>query len=198
VEDQGRVGLIDPGMFSLGSGLLETNTLTQLDDIIITHEHPDHLHLPLLKGLVTKFPHARIFADPSTAIKLRALGYTNIQTESQPGVDLFACNHEPTEPLGPAPKNIGVHYLGRLTDPGDSHHFPTCKDILALPITAPWGTLTRAAELASELEPKYVLPIHDWHWNVAARQQTYDRCETFFNGLGIKFIKLVDGEAVEL
>jgi L-ascorbate metabolism protein UlaG (beta-lactamase superfamily) len=122
----------------------------------------------------------------------------NLFTSDQPGIDLFDCKHEPNEPLGRTPVNIGVHYLGRLTNGGDSHHFATSKDILALPITAPWGTLTRAVALAAELEPKFVLPVHDWHWNVAARQQTYDRCEVFFAGIGIKFIKLVDGQAVEL
>lgn len=198
VEDQGRTAVFDPGVFSVGSGLLESGKLTKLDDIIITHEHPDHLHVPLLQALVKQFPAARIFTNDSMAVKLQVLGYPNVSTQSQAGVDLFPAAHEPNEPMGVTPANVGVHYLSRLTNPGDSHHIAESKEILALPITAPWGTLMRAVAMALELKPKFILPVHDWHWNIAARQQTYERCEAFFGGLGIKFIKLVDGETVEL
>lgn len=195
VEDQGRVAVIDPGMFSVGSGVVDA--LQRLDDIIITHEHPDHLDLNLFRHLVSRFPQAQIYSNPATAIKLRALG-VSVFTQDQPGVDFFACKHEPTEPLGKTPENTGVHYLGRLTHPGDGHHFTHTKDILALPLTAPWGTLTRAASLALELAPRYILPIHDWHWNTAARQQMYERLEAFFAEHGIRFIKMIDGRPVEL
>ncbi|HXH27131.1 MAG TPA: MBL fold metallo-hydrolase [Candidatus Acidoferrum sp.] len=197
IEDQGRVGVIDPGMFSVGSGFADPGVLRRLDDIIITHEHPDHLDITMLRQLLARFPQARVYGDQTTAIKLKTLG-VNVITASQPGVELFACSHEPTEPLGATPLNVGVHYLDRLTDPGDSHHFTESKEILALPVTAPWGTVMRAAEVALEVKPTYILPVHDWHWNSAARRQMYERLETFFGEHGITFIKAIDGQAIEL
>jgi L-ascorbate metabolism protein UlaG (beta-lactamase superfamily) len=87
-----------------------------------------------------------------------------------------------------------VHYLNVLTDPGDSHTFQQTKEILALPITAPWGAMVRAVNVALELQPKYIIPIHDWHWSDDARAQAYDMLEPLFEGQGITFIKPVTGE----
>jgi L-ascorbate metabolism protein UlaG (beta-lactamase superfamily) len=198
VEATERVGIIDPGQFSWESGLFDVASLERLDDIIITHEHFDHMYLPFIQALVAKFPNAQVTITHAAAAKLTEAGFANIQTKSSEGIELFATNHEPIAPLGSAPENVGVHYLGSLTHPGDSHHFTETKDILALPVTAPWGTLARAAELALELKPKYIIPIHDWHWNDAARNQAYDRLQKFFQEHGIEFIMVKDGASIEI
>ena len=44
-----RTALFDPGAMSVDA--LEVDSLEYLDDIIITHEHGDHFHLPLIKQL---------------------------------------------------------------------------------------------------------------------------------------------------
>jgi len=198
VETDNRVGLMDPGVFSWESGTFEVDMLPRLDDIIITHDHPDHLHLPFFQALVAAFPQARISTLPSLAAKLQAIGFANVTSEQTADVQFFAAAHEPNEPLGPTPENTGVHYLEYLTDPGDSFQLSETKPILALPLTAPWGALTHAAALAIDLKPRYILPIHDWHWNAAARKQTYERLVSFFREQGITFVPLADGKPVEL
>lgn len=198
VESDARVGIMDPGVFSWDAGIFDIDALARLDDIIITHEHPDHCHLPFLQALIQKFPNAQITTSPAAAAKLRAWGLARVSTEPTSEIELFAAPHEPTEPLNPTPENIGVHYLGLLTNPGDSYQFTTTKSILAMPITAPWGDLVHSAALAADLKPKYVLPIHDWHWNTGARQQSYGRLTTFFEERGITFVPLVDGKSVQL
>lgn len=198
VETDTRVGLIDPGVFSWESGAFEVDMLPRLDDIIITHDHPDHLHLPFLQALTAAFPRARIATLPSLAAKLQAIGFTTVTSESTMDVQFFAAAHESNEPLGPTPENTGVHYLEYLTDPGDSFQLSETKPILALPVTAPWGALTHAASLAIDLKPRFILPIHDWHWNAAARKQAYERLTSFFADQGITFVPLADGKPVEL
>ena len=96
----------------------------------------------------------------------------------------------------PQPDQIGVHYLDLLTDPGDSHSFTETKAILALPVTAPWGANVRAVNLALELKPQYVVPIHDWHWSDDARKQSYDRMEQVLSENGITFFKMETGVPV--
>ena len=49
-----------------------------------------------------------------------------------------------------------------------------------------------------ELKPKYILPIHDWHWREEARTQMYGAMEQVFEKNGIKFISLNTGEPVVL
>ena len=87
-----------------------------------------------------------------------------------------------------------MHYLGKLSHPGDSHHFAETKAVLALPVTAPWGTMVNAAKLAAELKPQYVIPIHDWMWKDEWRLKMYGGLAQFFEGQGIKFLQPVDAE----
>lgn len=198
IETSNRVAVFNPGQFSWDSGLFNVSSLSRLDDIVITHEHGDHMSLPFIKALVATFPDARITTTENAAKQLTEAGFNNVVTQASEGIELFTSNHEPTEPLGPTPENIGVHYLGLLTDPGDSHHFSESKSVLALPVTAPWGSVMRAAELGAELKPKYIIPIHDWHWNTEARASFYDRLEAFFKDKDITFVKAIDGEVIEL
>jgi L-ascorbate metabolism protein UlaG (beta-lactamase superfamily) len=197
IETPERVGIIDPGQFSWESGLVTVDTLERLDDIIITHEHFDHFHLPFVQALLTKFPQAQIMTNPAVVAKLAEVGIA-AQTTGNNSSELFATNHEGLAPLGTPPQHIGVHYMGKLTHPGDSHHFTQTKEVLALPVTAPWGSMINAAAVGSQLKPKYIIPIHDWHWNKTARQNAYNTLETFFRKQGIAFLKPVDGQAMSI
>jgi L-ascorbate metabolism protein UlaG (beta-lactamase superfamily) len=199
VETADRVGLIDPGNYSWDSGTFDINQLERLDDIVITHEHPDHMYLPFIQALVEKFPGAQIITTQPASEQLIKAGITNVSTQPSDVIELFEASHESMEPLTPPPPaNIGIHYLGKLTHPGDCHHFPSAKAVLALPITAPWGTVARAAQLIQELKPQYVVPIHDWHYRDEARSGSYDRLDDFCKTINVTMIKPVDGKAVEL
>ena len=195
VETPERVALFDPGAMSAEA--LDIDKLDRLDDIFITHIHPDHLSNDLVKSLVVKFPDVRITTTPEGVAKLNELGIT---ASDQPpaGVSFFDAPHEDTEPVFPRPQQIGIHYLDFLTDPGDSHTFSETKAILALPVTAPWGSSIKSVNLALQLKPKYILPVHDWHWSEAARKQTYDMYEQLFDKQGIKFFKLETGQPVQV
>jgi hypothetical protein len=70
--------------------------------------------------------------------------------------------------------------------------------VLALPIVAPWGSTRRAAELALELKPQYVLPIHDWFLSAEARKWTYDALAGIFAGAEIELLRAENGIAIEL
>lgn len=186
-EPVNRTVLFDPGIFSS----VEADQLEFLDDIVITHEHPDHCNLELIKSLVEKFPNVRI-KTPSTLVpKLEGISVT---TDAVEGMELFDARHEGHGPFLKPPENIGVHYLDKLTFPGDSHSFMETKEILALPVAAPWGSTDRAVQLALQLKPKHILPIHDWHWRDEVRVDMYDRLEQLFEQYDITFHKLTDGE----
>ena len=194
-EPVNRTALFDPGMMS--EEALDVEKLEFLDDIFITHEHGDHFSLTLIKQLVAKFPEVRITAPPSVVEALAKESIT-ASSDAPEGVEFFSAPHENVEPMFPTPDQSGVHYLDRLTDPGDSHSFSQTRPVLALPITAPWGSTIRALNLALELAPKYVLPVHDWHWNEQARAQTYANFERILAKKGITFLALKTGEPVVL
>ncbi len=190
-----RTALFDPGIMS--EPYVDVEALVYLDDIFITHGHGDHLSVPLVKRLLQKFPDVRITAPQEVVDKLKQESIL-ATTEEFEGVQFLDAPHENVEPLFPQPEEIGYHYLDLLTHPGDSHGFSETKQVLALPVTAPWGSTVKAAALALRLKPKYVVPIHDWHWKDDAREQTYDSLEKLFAENGITFLKMQNGQPVVL
>lgn len=188
-----RTVLFDPGSYSP----VDVDKLEFLDDIVITHQHSDHMDVNLIKRLVAKFPEVRILGPDDVVSQLNALGI-NASTEPPEGMELFDSPHESVAPLFPQPDEIGVHYLDKLSHPGDSHSFRETRAVLALPVQAPWGSTIKAVNLAIELKPKYVLPIHDWHWRDEAREGMYGGIEQALAKEGITFLKLKNGEPVTL
>ncbi len=187
-----RTALFDPGVMS--EQAVDVDSLEYLDNIVITHAHPDHMSIPLIQKLVNKFPDARITGSSEVISALAEQSIVAVREET-PGIVFFASPHEDVQPLFPQPADeIGVHYLDTLTHPGDSHSFTETKAILALPMTAPWGATTRAVSLALSLHPQFIIPIHDWHWRDEVRQQMYDSLEKLFAEHDIRFYKPIDGE----
>lgn len=192
-EPVNRTVLFDPGSFS--EDALNIDRLEYLDDIVITHMHPDHLYVPLVTRLVAKFPQARITAPVEVVTQLSDESIV-ASDEAPEGFELFIAPHENVRPLFPQPQQIGVHYLGTLTFPGDSHSFVETKQILALPLSGPWASTVVAVNLAIRLKPQYVIPIHDWHLNDTAREQLYSALEPLLRNEGITFLPLKTGEPV--
>ncbi len=188
-----RTALFDPG--SMSTEAFDVDTLEYLDDIIITHAHPDHFDMSFIKALVAKFPVVRITAPHEVVEQLAGEGISASDTPSE-GISFFDAPHENVEPMFPIPEEIGVHYLDLLSDPGDSHSFNESKQILALPITAPWGSTVKAVQLAIDLGPKHIIPIHDWHWSDDARTSTYDSLEKLFAEHDITFHKMETGQPI--
>lgn len=184
-----RTVLFDPGNVSS----VDVGSLEYLDDIVITHHHGDHMDVEIIKKLAARFPNVRILAPKDAVEQLKAEGL-DAATEPPEGMSLFNSPHESVAPLWPQPDQIGVHYLDKLSHPGDSHSFGETKDILALPVQAPWGSTIKAINLALALKPKYVVPIHDWHWRDEARENLYGGIAGALEKEGITFIKARNGE----
>ena len=191
-----RTVLFDPG--SMSESALDVGALEYLDDIVITHIHGDHVSMKLMAQLLEKFPNVRIITTPEVSEMLQKEGVIagNIHTEPVAGMEFFDSPHENVKPLFEQPQEIGVHYLGLLTHPGDCHSFTETKEVLALPLTAPWGSTIDAVNLALKLKPKYILPIHDWLWRDQVREKMYADLVTFFKSQGITFFALKTGEPV--
>lgn len=194
-EPVNRTALFDPGTMST----VDVDGLQYLDDIVITHGHSDHFDIGLVKRLVAKFPNVHVTAPDEVVAKLNTESVPATSAASE-GIVLFDSPHEVIRPLmnSEPPQEIGVHYLDKLSHPGDSHSFHESKGVLALPVQAPWGSTVNAVSLALELKPKYIVPIHDWHWRDEARESLYGGMEQLFATQGITFIKAVNGESFVL
>lgn len=199
VEDDGKTILVDPGQFSWQSGLFKIEALNNLDGVVITHEHFDHFNEEFVRAIISKFPDVLFVSTPAVVEKLPQLGAKQTTTESVDGIEIFSkAKHASLAPLGEAPDNVAVHVNGKITFGGDRHDLEATKDVLALTVTAPWGSMTDAVGMALNLKPKIILPIHDWHWNETARNEAYDRLEAFFGQYGISVLKPVDGQPLDI
>ncbi|MCS6711201.1 MBL fold metallo-hydrolase [Brachybacterium sp. EF45031] len=68
VEAGGLRVLIDPGTFSP-----QAASQTDLDAVLLTHQHPDHADPDTLRSLLEANPKARVIAEPETAQELAQL-----------------------------------------------------------------------------------------------------------------------------
>ncbi len=200
VEDEEHTALFDPGQFSWESGLFNVDALDRLDRVIISHEHFDHFHLPFVKEIFSRFPDVTFVSTEQVVAQLHEQGITNASSTSDDLADVAPLEHASMAPLAPLPmsQNIRVHYKNKVTHPGDSLELTETKDVLFLPLAGPWEAAINAVRLAVSLKPKVVVPIHDWMWSEQWRNVMHDRMEAFFGEQGIRFIKAIDGEPVEI
>jgi L-ascorbate metabolism protein UlaG (beta-lactamase superfamily) len=157
--------LFDPGTFSKGF-----EDLRDLDAILITHQHFDHLDEARLPALVGANPGARLIVDPASAETVAALG---LRAEvARPGdlldvggskVHAVNGNHAIIHPEVPVPPNVGyVVDDGAFYHPGDSFFRPLeTIDVLAIPTGAPWLKLSEAIDFLRIVKARVALPIHE-------------------------------------
>ena len=197
-EDGGKAVLFDPGIFSWNSGLVDIAKLPEVQTIVISHRHPDHFAEPFVQGLVKRFPSVQWIAPPDLHDDLKKLGAQHITDRSTDDAEIIVGDHAKVTPFGVQVQNLTTHWNGKVTDPGDNHEFTTTKDVLLLPIQAPWGTTVHALEIVLQMKPKYILPIHDWMWNEQWKATCYSRFEQLFKDSESTFLSPIDGQSIEI
>ena len=198
IEKDGTSVLIDPGQYTLDEDALPVEDLESLDVVLITHEHEDHMSLPLLKRIIGRFPNVKIVTSGVVADLLAKEG-VQATIQLPEFVKMEQIPHERV--LALAPHNALFHIFGEVTHPGDSLQFSSSNEILALPIQAPWGSMVQALEKAASLnpKPKLVIPIHDWHWKDVARHKLYEAAAEYLREQGIsEFRGLEPGESIDI
>lgn len=162
VEHEGRSLVVDPGTL--------TSNLTRrqdVDAIVITHEHSDHIDMRIITAIMDENPTAEIYTTTSTAPEL-SLYTVHIAKPGQrvtPGVfDLrfFGGTHAAIHSSVPEIDNIGVLINDAVYYPGDSFVVPDRPvKALFLPISAPWLKLSEALDFALAMQSPLVIPTHD-------------------------------------
>lgn len=99
VETKGKRFLTDPGMFSTSQ-----NTLTNIDAVIVTHEHADHFHVDSLKAIVANNPGVKVVTNSAVSqlMEKEGLGHSVLQGQDKTvleGISLTACDAKHVEIL---------------------------------------------------------------------------------------------------
>ena len=193
VEANGTRTLIDPGVFSWNDERLDLSMVQDIDTILITHEHADHVSVEFLKGVLERSNDATVETTDSLAAILSNEGIDAVTG----GTPRFAAPHERI-PIGPGPQNTGFHVEGVLSHPGDSHSFVETMPILAMPFIAPWGSLTVGVDRVRLTQPRYVIPIHDWFLSSDGAAFMYRLAEMGLADDDIDLIHIADFDSVTL
>src|SRR5664279_4656451 len=172
VSDQ-RI-LLDPGNFSDG-----WHSLTDLDAVIITHQHPDHVDPEHVPALLAANPQARVYVEPQVVAKVPLVGARPISADSSVelgGVTISAVGglHAVIHRDIPRIGNVGIVISASggptLFHPGDSlSEVPQGVDVLAIPAYGPWAALKETIDFVRAVGAPQGFLIHDGLLNERGR-----------------------------
>lgn len=190
--------MTDPGSYTINKHVLEKN----IDLILITHEHGDHLHTDSLKIVLANNPQAKVITNTAVGnllaeagIKYEILEGTNVKDFSGLKLEAHDCKHEEIfRELGQV-QNTGYFIGPRLFYPGDSLYNPgKMVEILALPVAGPWTRVRDFMNYVLDVKPKICFPVHDGM--LATPSASYWALEMLLPKSNIIF-KALDGQKEE-
>jgi L-ascorbate metabolism protein UlaG (beta-lactamase superfamily) len=166
VETENARVLIDPGNFSS-----LWHDLTDLDAVLVTHQHRDHIDVDNIGAMLDANPDARLVVEPAVVELLgeRTTEAAVVGETFQIGdieVEVVGGEHALIHERIPRVGNVGfVLRQGggpRVFHPGDSYAtIPDGIGVLALPLTAPWAKVSTTIDFANAVKPERIIPIHD-------------------------------------
>lgn len=158
--DAGSV-VLDPGTYS------PDVDLAGVADVLVTHEHADHIDVDRLVPLVRDGLRLHTNADVAGSLasehglEVHAVGPG--ETFTVAGVDVQVVGGEHAEIYNGLPgcANVGFVLAG-VYHPGDALHVPGVEvETLLVPVSAPWLKLREALDFVRAVGPVRAFPIHD-------------------------------------
>lgn len=175
--------LIDPGNYTS-----TWHDLGDLDAVLITHQHHDHVDAENLATVIEANPDARLVVE---AAVVEMLSPHRAETAAvgdhlelgDLSVEVVGGQHAVIHDRIPRVGNLG--FILREGDgptlfhPGDSYAtVPSNIDLLALPLAAPWARVSMTIDFANAVKPPRLFPIHDSTLSEAGRPVYMRMCRS--------------------
>lgn len=199
VDEKGLRILVDPGSYTT-SQEEERN----IGVVLITHEHPDHLHVESLKKVLESNPEAVVITNKSvgTILDKEGIKYEIVlhgQSKTVGGVlfEGFGEKHAAVYGDIGVVENTGYFMGERLFYPGDSFYNPGKSTyILALPAGGPWMKFCEAVDYAKAVSPQNAFPVHDAMFK--SPDFEHERLKMILEKFEIKFVPMKENDEIEL
>lgn len=206
-ESEGYRLLFDPGKFSFAEGRVKPEMFSNVNAILITHIHPDHLDVDALKEIV-KLSGAPVYTNEQVGEALNKAGINNtVWTDGEYKLGpfqlkAFAIQHEPLLD-SPIPQMTGFIINGKVLHPVDSMEEALLRhegiELLLMVTMAPFTTELRVAAFADRLQPKQILPVHDGYARDFFVDQRHAVYKKHFEAQEIRFHSIYKvGESIEI
>ena len=167
ISDGDRRLTIDPGVFSEVA-----EALTDIDAVLITHEHPDHLDVEKLAAAAARNPALRVWAPKSVADQLAGnQALSDRVTAVGPGqsfvagglqVRSYGGQHALIHSSIPVIANVGYLVGDTVYHPGDSYVVPNAiVEAVLVPVNAPWAKVAEAMDFMVSVRAPRAFQIHD-------------------------------------
>jgi len=202
IEEKGVRVLTDPGAFTDGQ-----NSATNIDVVLITHEHMDHFHVDSVKKVLANNPDSLIITNSAVNALLEKEGITgakvveDTQVFEYKGIGFrgFGTLHAEIYEERGRVMNTGYFIGDRLYYPGDSFHDPNIEvDVLAMPVGGPWLRIKDAIQFALAVNPKKAFPVHDGLFNDFGTKVSRNFPTQVLAENGIEFISIENNKEYEL
>ncbi|MFD0792906.1 MBL fold metallo-hydrolase [Mucilaginibacter litoreus] len=194
-EQDGYKLLFDPGKFTFAEGEVKPENFADVNSIIITHIHPDHLDLDNLKQ-IKALSNAVIYTNSQVGevIEKEGLDYSLINEGTYNlgpfKLQAFEVQHEPLLDA-PIPQMTGFIINDHILHPVDSMETKLTEftdiELLIMVTMAPFANELRIAGFADRVRPKQILPVHDGYGKEFFVKQRYENYAKHFQKSGIKF-----------
>lgn len=196
IELDGVRIITDPGMWTREVHVHERD----IDVILITHEHGDHMHIDSLKELLVHNPEARIItnADVGDILHAEGIPYECVDrgaTTTIGTMTIYSHDAPHAEIYGEygLVQNTGYRIDTVLFYPGDAYtEIDTHVQVLALPVAGPWCCIKDAINYAKCVRPSMVFPVHDGMLRYP--DTAHNHCARELPAAGIEFVPLIDGQ----
>jgi L-ascorbate metabolism protein UlaG (beta-lactamase superfamily) len=187
--------LFDPGKFSFAEGEVTAEMFNDVNAVVITHIHPDHYDMEILKNILS-LSGAIVITNTQIGADLDKAGivYTILEEGTVnfgPFIlKAFPVTHEPIMD-NPLPQMTGFIINDKVLHPVDSMEDKLLEykgiELLLMVTMAPFANELRISGFADRLEPKQILPVHDGCAKEFFIKQRYAAYVKHFDKRGIKF-----------